>query len=78
MEKKKEELQDEYLENVNGGHGTTMHKTCPFCNRTFSIDGMYRYKEGEYITSCYNGHKVYYSASGYNVHDDAGNVIKIT
>ena len=66
-EKKNYELKNEELSKVSGGHDTTLHKKCPFCNKTFHIDGMARYKEGEFITNCPSGHQVYYSSAAFIV-----------
>ena len=76
-ENKTVELKDEELKKVAGGHNTTLHKTCPFCGVTFHIDGMARYSNGEYITSCANGHQVYYASCGYDVKNDKGEVIRV-
>ena len=70
-------LTEEELKQVSGGHDTTLHKKCPFCGVTFHIDGMVRYRNGEYITSCANGHEVYYSSYGYDVKNDNGEVIRV-
>ena len=76
-ENKTLELKDEELKKVAGGHDTTLHKKCPFCGVTFHIDGMARYRNGDYITSCANGHKVYYASCGYDVKNDNGEVIRV-
>ena len=58
---------DDDISKVSGGHDTTLHKQCPFCGVTFHIDGMARYREGDYITRCAKGHEVYKGNSGYDV-----------